>query len=964
MALLLLCDGCLFHFDRVLSPGDLTGLVEAILPGGDTEKYVPIEKASVELPGTSMAPITTNAQGTFRFEHLSSGTYTLAIHAVATDGTPIGLFELSGLQIPVGGALDLGTIRLDAAGGIHGTVYLQEPDGGRVAVPGATLTVLAADGGTLPGLPPDQSDSEGGYSIPFLPAGQERVAALFTVTTAAARETYTAVSDPVTVLPRAITQVDLTLTNAQPAMLPDAGSGADDAGSTDAGSADAGSPPVDGGTDAGSPVDAGLIDGGPAGVSTVAGNGTAGFMNGTGGAGGTAEFSLPDGVAVDSQGTIYVADRLNNRIRKIDSSGNVTTLAGSGDGGFVDGPANVAELSTPVGVAVDAQGNVYVGDEYNSRIRKIDPSGNVTTLAGNGTASFADGTGGPAGTAEFQLPYDVAVDSAGNVYVADSGNNRIRKIDPSGNVTTLAGNGALGFADGTGGPDGTAEFNDPTGVAVDQQGNVYVADRGNRSIRAIDPAGNVTTLAGHGDNAFADGTGGLFGTAAFEAPESVAVDSLGNVYVADSMNNRIRKIDLFGDVTTVAGNGNPGDVDGTNGPNGTSEFDFPTGIAVDSAGRILVADQFNDRIRLIVQESAGAPDAGPAQDGGTPNPDAGIFVTTLAGSGDAGYAEGHGSLAEFATPYGVALDGSGNVYVADSMNYRIRKIDASGNVTTIAGNGVSGWVDGFGGADGGAELYRPYGTAVDAMGNVYVADADHRIRRIDSSGNVTTLAGNGGPGFADGTGGAHGTAMFRQPEGVAATASGIVYVADFGNHRIRMIDTSGNVTTLAGNGHLGWADGTGGPDGGAEFDFPSGVAVDSSGAIYVADRDNNRVRKIDGSGMVTTLAGNGLSGYADGTGGPNGTAELNYPSGIAVDPSGVVYVADEGNDSIRRIDTSGNVTTVAGHGNYAFVDGLGGVMGTAAFASPFGVAVDALGRVYVGDSGNNRIRLVMMGPGP
>jgi sugar lactone lactonase YvrE len=351
-----------------------------------------------------------------------------------------------------------------------------------------------------------------------------------------------------------------------------------------------------------------------------------------------------------------------------------------------------------------------------------------------------------------------------------------------------------------------------------------------------------------------------------------------------------------------------------------------------------------------MESDAGFGDAG--------TPDSGLSVVTLAGSGDAGYAEGPGSAAELNLPYGVAVDSAGNVYVADSANARIRVINSAGDVATLAGNGTSGFADGFGGPDGGAEFYRPYGTAVDSQGNVYVADADHRIRKIDSSGNVTTLAGNGFPGFADGTGGANGTAMFRQPEGVAVDSVGTVYVADFGNHRIRMIDASGNVTTLAGNGHLGFADGTGGPDGGAEFDFPSGVAVDTGGNVYVADKDNNRVRKIDALGTVSTLAGNGFSGYSDGTGGPNGTAEFDFPSGVAVDAQGNVYVADAANDSIRLIDPSGDVTTLAGHGDFGFDDGSGGAWGTAAFASPFGVAVDLAGNVFVGDTDNNRIRII------
>ena len=211
-------------------------------------------------------------------------------------------------------------------------------------------------------------------------------------------------------------------------------------------------------------------------------------MDGTGGANGTAEFGYPQGVAVDAEGNVYVADSANARVRKIDSAGKVTTLAGNGTWGYVDGTGGAngtAELSWPQGIAVDAWGNVYVGDDNNYRVRKIDSAGNVSTFAGNGTFGYADGTGGPTGTAELHIPQRRRGDAQGNVYVADIFNSRIRKIDAAGNVTTLAGNGTAGYMDGTGGPTGTAEFAYPNGVAVDSQGNVYVGDSGNKRIRVI-----------------------------------------------------------------------------------------------------------------------------------------------------------------------------------------------------------------------------------------------------------------------------------------------------------------------------------------------------------------------------------------------------------------------------------------------------------------------------------------------
>ena len=273
------------------------------------------------------------------------------------------------------------------------------------------------------------------------------------------------------------------------------------------------------------------------------------------GPGATARFSDPFGVAVDGAGNVYVADTGNQRIRRIDATGFVTTLAGTGDVGFTDGPGASALLNNPMGVAVDVAGNVYVADRYNHRIRRIDPAGNVTTFAGSGATGIGKGgfADGPGPSARFNDPIGVVVDAGGNVFVADAGNHRIRRIDPAGNVTTFAGTGVRGYVDGSG---PTAQFNDPFGVMVDGVGDIYVADTGNHRIRRIDSTGNVTTLAGTGVSGFADGSG----TAVrFNGPVGVAVDAGGNVFVTDAGNQRIRRIDSAGNVTTYAGTGKKGD---------------------------------------------------------------------------------------------------------------------------------------------------------------------------------------------------------------------------------------------------------------------------------------------------------------------------------------------------------------------------------------------------------------------
>ena len=320
---------------------------------------------------------------------------------------------------------------------------------------------------------------------------------------------------------------------------------------------------------------------------------------------------------------------------------SVSTLAGSGANGFANGTGRAASFNAPAGIALDAQGNVYVADRGNNVIRKITPAGAVTTFAGNGTVGAADGSGN---LASFNNPAAVAVSNLGNVFVADSRNNLIRMVTPAGVVTTFAGNGAIGAANGTA---ATASFSNPSGVAVDNAGNVYVADTGNALVRAITPAGVVTTLAGSGAPGFADGTGAA---ASFDNPTGIAIDATGNLLVADKGNNRIRMITPAGIVSTFAGSGAAGSINDTGI---AASFNNPTGIGVSSAGNIFVADSANNLIRRITSTGA---------------------VNTLAGTGSAGAVNGRIAVASFSNPGGVAADGAGNVYVADSGNSLIRLI--------------------------------------------------------------------------------------------------------------------------------------------------------------------------------------------------------------------------------------------------------------------------------------------------
>jgi streptogramin lyase len=324
-------------------------------------------------------------------------------------------------------------------------------------------------------------------------------------------------------------------------------------------------------------------------VTTIAGSGNAGFTNGHGT---NATFNRPVGVAVDKSGNVYIADSANNAIRKIDTYGNVTTLAG-GSGGFSDGQGGNASFNYPTAIAVDTFTNIYVADAANNAIRKIDPDGNVTTVAGNGSQGFSNGL---ANNATFVGPNGIAVGVSGNLYVSDYFNNAIRKIDNRGNVTTLAGNGNFGLTNGNG---MNATFYRPVGIAVDRFENVYVADgnqHGYGAIRKIDANGNVTTFAGGENSGFADGQGS---SAMFMNPGGLAFDNSGNLYVGDSENNSIRKVDPSTNVTTIAGQQLRGTYELSDGFGTNSTFNWPVGLAVDASSNIYVADMQNNAIRKI-----------------------------------------------------------------------------------------------------------------------------------------------------------------------------------------------------------------------------------------------------------------------------------------------------------------------------------------------------------------------------
>ena len=805
-------------------------------------------------------------------------------------------------------------------------------------------------------------------------------------------------------------------------------------------------------------------------ITTMAGNGSWVF-SGDGGAATNASLA-PLGVSVDASGNLYIADSGNSRIRKVNPSGIITTVAGNGIWNFSgdDGAATNASLYYPAGVSVDTSGDLFIADEWNNCIRKVDTNSIITTVAGNVNCDNCgySGDGGLAINASLGGPSCVAMDTSGNLFIADSENCRVRKVNPSGIITTVAGNGVFGDYSGDGGAATNASLYYPVGVAVDASGNLFIADKNSNRILKVAPNGIITTAAGDGPSGpFTgnySGDGGAATNASLHAPAGVAVDAFGNLFIADEDNNRIRKVDTNGIITTVAGNGpsgGPGSYSGDGGAATNANLYAPAGVAVDASGNLYIADSGNNRIRevalfasyptlrlcnvttnnvgnyaviitspygsitssivtltvvdvnimaqpqsLIVTNGSLASFSGSVsgtgpfnyqwQKNGTNLFDSGnlsgsattnlLLSSTIAN--DAGnytfiitcpYASGSvtsrvASLAVMLPPepanqtvirgdtatFSVAVSGPG------PFTYQWRWNGTNlpnGIIKTVAGNGSPGY-SGDGGAATNASLYYPAGVAVDGSGNLFIADYHNSyIRTVDPNGIIKTVAGNGIPSYS-GDGGAATNARLYYPAGVAVDASGNLFIADQNNNRIRKVDTNGIITTEAGYGTSGGPGSYSGDGGAATYAslyHPAGVTVDASGNLFIADQNNNRIRKMDTNGIITTVAGDGPSspstGSFSGDSGAATNASLYAPAGVAVDASGNLFIADRNNNRIRKVDTNGIITTVVGNGS----PGYSGDSGAATYASlyhPSGLAVDASGNLFIADYNNNRIRKV------
>lgn len=559
------------------------------------------------------------------------------------------------------------------------------------------------------------------------------------------------------------------------------------------------------------------------------------------------------------------------------------------------------------------------------------------------------GDNGPATAALLNSPHGVSVDSAGNIYIADTSYNLLRRVSVSGIITTA-----------------TNQLLFPWHAAIAPNGDVYVADAGdNRILKIAASSAAVSTFAP---------------SLSLASPRDVAIDSFGNVFILDSGNNRVLKATPDGSVVSYAGTGAQGYF-GDGGPAIQAQLDFPYGIALDAAGNLFISDSNNQRIRVVTVADHN--------------------INTIAGINKSGYNGDNAPLGTaFNYPAGLAVDPSGTLYVADTWNHVIRKITQpltpNAVLTTIAGTGTPGF-SGEGSLARSAQLNFPFGVAVDAQGNILIADsANNRIREISAQGIIMTVAGSD---HGAGDGGPALSARMFGPSGVAIAPDGSVYIAEANNNRVRQVSTDGIISTVASGlnspnglafdatGALYIADtdasvirklvngsmtivagilGVSGNDGdneaatSAHLESPNAVVFDRAGNMYIADSGNNRVRIVDPGGTIHPFAGDarqGLPGY-DGDGGPASSAHLNYPRALAIDTHGNVYIADFFNDRVRMVSAlNQTITTLAGNGVRGGA-GDGSPATQAQLALPTGLAFDNLGNLYIADSLNNRIRMI------
>jgi sugar lactone lactonase YvrE len=645
------------------------------------------------------------------------------------------------------------------------------------------------------------------------------------------------------------------------------------------------------------------------------------------------------GLALDSAGNLYATEQYANLVRKISTDGSITTVAGNSGAGFGGdgGRATRATLNRPSDVVVDANGDLYIADHFNHRVRRIDGvTGIISTFAGRGSdrTDGAIGDNGPAADAVLDGPTALAL-QGGSLYVAEDAynGNRIRRIVLATKIiTTVAGqaDGSSGFS-GDGGPATAAKLDGPQGLTVDSAGNIYISDTYNHRVRRVDASsGIIDTYAGGGDRADDAADGGLATAAKLEYPEALVFDRDGHLLISAS--GRVRRIDKNSRIVSTV----------------TTEIGISYGMAVAKNGDLFIGDGFGEILRYTPGSSQGTLFAG-----------GGSYV------GDGLPA----AAAVLRSPTGLAVDRTGNLFIADSSNLLVRRVDAqSGLISTFAGDG--GYYDD--GPDGQPATSVPAGEPVDLafdpQGNLYFADSvNARIKRVDRvTGALTYYAGGGDPPGGNNEGLLATSAKFDSAWGISFDADGNLYIAEPTKNKVWRVDGKTHlITTFAGTGTEGFS-GDGGLATAANLAYPIHAVADSAGNVFIADYFNNAVRKVAKDGTITTIAGHNptLEGFGDG--GPALQAYVS-PTHMAIDArNGDLYIADDYSSRVRKIEArSGIITTVAGSGTAYYIDadfsGDNGPARDAKLNFPFqlsGVAVDGSGNVFVADSTNNRVRVV------
>jgi trimeric autotransporter adhesin len=563
-------------------------------------------------------------------------------------------------------------------------------------------------------------------------------------------------------------------------------------------------------------------------IQTVAGSDN----SGDGGQALLAALSQPEGIVVDRGGNVYFTDAAVHRVRKIATDGSIHTVAGTGVAGFAGdgGPAIAALLNQPYGLALDQSGNLYIADLGNARVRRValDGAGTIQTVAGGGVLpATSAGQGGPATSVQLMQPRNVALDGSGSLYISDFGANQIYCVSTSGTLSLFAGTGTAGFS-GVSTSALLAQLNAPAGLAVDPTGALYVADSGNNVVREVYNSSITNVFNTPAPTGVAVGSAGLlyvaaagyFGTVSQQisgvaSAQDVTLDLAGNIYFTSGV--FVMEIPSGGAPATIAGSGTAPNFGGDGGPATAAQLYSPSSIAVDSSGNWYIADTSNNRIRMVTPTGV---------------------ITTIVGTGDP---------AELNAPRSVAIDGSNNLYIADTGNNEVREITPAGTTTSII-----------------SQLNNPVSVAVDAQGSIYIADSgNNRIVQVTPTGTVITLANIDGP------------------LAVAVDASGDVLVADA--TQIWMVTSDGTTTSLI----IG-------------LTSPAGLAIAPDGSLIIADTGANVIRQLSTSGVLATIAGTGTAGFS-GDGNPALSAQLNAPSGVVIGANGTLLVADSLNNRIRSL---------------------------------------------------------------